>query len=208
MKDAFLFVVLSLFCVVVSAALNAGDPSIIPQPKQVSPQPQCVRVLVKDKSKEQPRSQGTGAYIGPDIVITCNHVVKDRASNRVEVLFPDWQLIQGTVVRTDEKLDAAIIQLNQRPIGVEALFVNSKLTASQRLSVQGYSYGPYRQRWGTLNETKYGSWRSLNVPSYNGDSGGPVIDENGRYCGTLWGSADGETFFTPASELTKLIIGE
>lgn len=172
------------------------------------PKSQCVRVLVKDKKIEgnDSRSGGTGAFIGPQLIVTAEHVIKDRINDRVEILFPDWQLVEGEVILTDADLDVAVVEMDHNPRGINPLALG-KLSPGVRLSVQGYGYGPYRQDWGVLSGVKLGKWRKVTGASArSGDSGGPVLDAEGRYCGTLWGSVDGETYFTPVEVVTKLIL--
>jgi S1-C subfamily serine protease len=162
---------------------------------QDRPLPQCVRVLVEDKNG---RSSGSGAYVeslrlAECLVVTCYHNIKDRKTDDVEILFPNWQLISGSVVKVDRRLDVAIIQLAQTPT-CKPLPVSTDLTA--KLTIHGYGYGPYKQQTGSLGTA--GKWRKvIGAAARSGDSGGPVINERGEFVGVLWGSVDGETYFTP-----------
>ena len=173
-------------------------------PTRVAPQPQCVKVLVEDRDG---RSGGTGSLIGPRLVVTCNHVVKDmkKGNKRVEILFPDWQLIDATLVKVDSKADLALIVLDKAPLGITPLYM-VPLRPGQPLAVQGYGYGPYKQSWGVLNGSGWGKyWRMVEgATARSGDSGGPVLDEAGDFVGTLWGSAANDgTYFTPSAYIIK-----
>lgn len=192
-------VVLITMLIILTAKTVLGS-----EPCRAAPQPQCVRVIVKDKDT---RSKGSGAYIAPRIIVTAWHVVKDRKSDDVEVLFPDWQLVAGKVVNTDSRLDVAIIRLNESPKGVKPLELSPGLKDGEPMSIQGYGYAPYKQSWGVLSSVRYGSWRKVvGADARSGDSGGPIIDSMGRYCGTLWGSVDGETYFTPSQTIEKMFV--
>ena len=83
----------------------------------------------------------------------------------------------------------------------------SDLIKGQTLSLQGYGSGIWKQEWGILSELEYrGGWRKITgANARSGDSGGPIIDTLGRYAGTLWGSREGETYFTPASTVAELV---
>jgi hypothetical protein len=159
-------------------------------------------VLVADK--DGGNSAGSGAFIRDRIVVTCNHVVRDREQDIVKVYFPGQGLFLGTVIGTDSVMDLAFIELLETP-RCKPLVVQVDLTDD--LTVQGYGSGVYKQRWGTLSNARTAKgWRKVaNAQARNGDSGGPVLDERGDYVGTLWGSVDGETYFTPAQKVLEVL---
>lgn len=178
------------------------------QPTRVVPQDQCVRITVNDS--DGGNSLGSGALIARQVVATCNHVVKDRATNTVTVNFPGWGDITGYVLGVDQDLDIALIVLAEKPKCKP--FDSNVILRDGPLSVQGYGSGEYRQAWGVLSHVtvtdKAGGaeWRRVDdTLARSGDSGGPVLDENGHFVGTLWGSVDGNTYFTPAEEVLKLL---
>jgi len=198
MKRLAIATVLIITALIIGSQLKAQE-----QPRRASPQPQTVRIYVEDKGG---RSAGSGGLIAQKLVVTCNHVVKDRKSERVTIQFPDWQLVEGTVVKIDSEYDLALILLDKPPQGVLPFNV-APLKPKQPLSIQGYAYGPYKQSWGILNDSTWGvGWRMVEGPvARSGDSGGPVINEEGAFVGTLWGSAaDDGTYFTPADIILKL----
>jgi S1-C subfamily serine protease len=167
-----------------------------------TPQEQCVRVIVADKGNMI--SKGSGAFIRDRIIVTSNHVVADRKQDTVQVYFPGQGLFLGTVIGTDSVMDLAFIKLLDTP-RCEPFTVQVNLTPD--LTVQGYGEGVYRQRWGTLSNTRtFKGWRKVvNAQARSGDSGGPVLDGCGDYVGTLWGSVDGETYFTPAQKVLEVL---
>jgi hypothetical protein len=201
MPDSMKFA-LALLLAFLLASFAFGD-----RPVRVVPQPQCIRVFVKDKSEEI--SAGSGALIAPDLIATCNHVVKDRVGY-VEVMFPSWEVIPGKVWKTDKNLDVALIKLAW---DARCQPFNLNLEVPSELSIQGYGYGTYRQKWGEVSNKIYapgkdqkGIWREiLVVAARSGDSGGPVLDAEGRYCGTLWGAGGDGTMFTPLKHIFPMI---
>lgn len=176
-------------------------------PALAAPPDGCVRIYVVDKDG---CSAGSGGFIGPKLIVTAEHVVKDRKSEDVEVLFPSWELVAGRVAHTDKTLDLAFIVLNDHPKTAEP-FVLGSLT--DELSVNGYGYGPYKQSWGKLSDTRWGGdsykWNSVEGASArSGDSGGPILNADEAYVGTLWGSVDGNTYFTPVAKVVEIALKE
>lgn len=204
MKRTVIAAVLIIAALILGSQLKAEE---LNQPHRAAPQPQCVRVLVKDKDT---RSEGTGALIGPKLIVTAYHVVKERESDAVEILFPDWVLIEGQVIIEDRGYDVALISLVKEHTWIKP-FEMGQLKPGMPLSVQGYGYGPYKQSWGVLSDKRYGakSWKWCLVKgalARQGDSGGPVIDAYGHYVGTLWGSGDAYkgTMFTPVGAIQRI----
>jgi S1-C subfamily serine protease len=61
--------------------------------------------------------------------------------------------------------------------------------------------------WGEFDKNRKGTWKKvINAPARSGDSGGPVLNERGEFVGTLWGAADGDTYYTPVEEIEKLLL--
>jgi S1-C subfamily serine protease len=190
--------------VLIIAALIIGSQLKAQEPTPAIPPSQVVRVLVEDRDG---RSAGTGALIAADLVITANHVVKDRKrTNECEILFPSWELIPGKVIGVDSKKDLALIRLSRkascRPLG----YMRSAPTPGDRLLVCGYGYAPFKAAWGKADSKKWGTWRQvLGARARSGDSGGPILDENGNYVGTLWGSDKDGTMYTPLPEVLRFM---
>jgi S1-C subfamily serine protease len=216
-KHVALFILI-FWVVAVFATYGFGQdypehPAVTP----VTPPPQCVSVLVQDKATSDGpgRSGGSGALIGLRLIVTAHHVVKDRASDRVEILFPSWRLIAGKVVGVDKKRDLAFITLNEdADVSPFTVSDESLWETGDKFSVMGYGYRPFKWQNGTLHKAKYSPSATGNMyyrvisgaEARSGDSGGPVLDEKGRYAGTLWGaSRDGATFFSPINEVIKSI---
>lgn len=167
------------------------------------PNPQCVRVYVEDRGPTN--SAGSGTYITPLLIATCNHVVSDRKEDRCEVVFPNQERIQASVIKTSKSPDVAILKLDRAPKGVKPI-ASASLVEGQALEIQGYGKGDWKSQSGTLSDTKYGDGvREVSgARARSGDSGGPVLDKQGSYIGTLWGSNKAGTYFTPAKLVFKI----
>jgi len=189
--------------VLIIAALIIGSQLKAQEPTPAIPPIQCVRVLVEDRDG---RSGGTGALVASDLVVTANHVVKDRKrNNECEILFPNWELVPGRVIGVDTKLDLALIRMN-RSVSYRPYGFAKPAKVGTPLLVMGYGYGPFRADWGQLGTKTWGPWlQVVQARARSGDSGGPVVDALGRFHGTLWGSDKKGTMFTPADTVLKFM---
>jgi hypothetical protein len=172
-----------------------------PQPLQ-----QCVKIHTEDKGGMS--SRGTGTYVGLRLVASCAHNVRDRLSDdSVEIEFPSGESLAGKVLYFDETYDLSLIELSGTP-HCKPLYMTPELTEGEPLSIQGYASG-YRKVWGTLSEKRYGKtgqWRTIDgAASLQGESGGPVSNKHGEFCGVLWGSDGGQTYFTPGRVVIEKI---
>lgn len=165
----------------------------------VAPPSAVVRIYAEDA---ETRSSGSGTLIGPDLVITCNHVVKDRSGSTVEVHFPNWDVVVGEVIKSDKDYDLALIKLKQprseKPPALGALKRNDKVT------IHGYAYGPYLSQEGEYYiDDKTGKWGLIRgAQARQGDSGGTVM-RGSEFVGVLWGARPNETWFTPIDNILK-----
>jgi S1-C subfamily serine protease len=164
------------------AALCIAQQLKAQEPCPLVPPAACVKVLVKDKGGEGDRSGGTGALIGPRLVVTCNHVVKDRQGDKVEILFPNWRLVQARVIAVDKKIDLCLIEMDEDHGTPFSLSVRAQWSTGDQFTVMGYGYGPFKAAQGPLNGSGWGDyWKMVeDATARSGDSGGPVIDSEGR----------------------------
>ena len=151
-------------------------------------QPAIVRVWMSDGSG------GSGILIakggGQGLCLTNAHVVRDsNGTGRVQ--FPIHGSFRCRVVSSDRRNDLAALLINE-PSGVEPVEIrDSAPSRGEVLTAAGYgpggmqfraSRGVYRQDHGP------GEWFSIATGVRSGDSGGPILDAQGRLCGILWGS--------------------
>jgi S1-C subfamily serine protease len=132
---------------------------------------------------EHAKGHGTGAIIGPNAVLTADHVV---GTQPLTVTFFDGRVAQGRVRWRDPILDVALVEVPV-PDGYEAskLYCGD-LEPGQHLVLIGH---PTQSRWvavgGYLPESGAfeGNLVSLGFPIGLGTSGGPVFDTGGRIVG-------------------------
>lgn len=206
MRNIHTLLALALSLALTSLFALPAFPQKIEQPRRVSPQPQCVEIWTVDRTGS---SGGSGTFISSLMVVTANHVVADRKTNETSVHFPNGEVIAGIVAGVDKRRDFAIVKLARNPQGVKPIECTTILTVGSPLSSNGYGSKEqkYRQSWGVLTSAQFlsGCRKVRGAHSRSGDSGGPVIDEHGRFVGPLWGCIDNETYFVPYAIVLKFI---
>jgi len=179
-------------------ATLAGMP--FPQPSiGEAPPAHIVRVFVLEKGA---RSAGSGSLVAPDLILTCNHVVKDREKDVVEVMFGNWDVVTGKVLKVDTTYDLALIKLDAPRAEAPATITSA--TMGDDVTINGFGYGPYLAQKGIYKERdKDNKWGIVKgAQARSGDSGGPVMHD-GKVVGVLWGASEGWTWFTAGDELLK-----
>lgn len=132
---------------------------------------------------EHAKGHGTGAIVGPNAVLTADHVV---GTEPLSVTFFDGRVAEARVRWRDPLLDVALVEVAV-PDGYAAskLFCGN-LKSGQHLVLVGH---PTQSRWvavgGYLPATGAfeGDLVSLGFPIGLGTSGGPVFDADGRIVG-------------------------
>jgi S1-C subfamily serine protease len=173
------------------------------------PFPQCVQIHAKDTGPYW--SHGTGAYIAPLLIVTCQHNVRDARRDGVTVEFPDGEVIKATILKEYPRQDVCFLTLASEPECQPMSIATDPLTVGEPLAIMGYVSGKYRRVWGTLIEKRYGTaaanWAVVGgAEARQGESGGPVINANGSYAGTLWGAPNGETCFTEVDWIVGKVL--
>jgi hypothetical protein len=125
---------------------------------------------------------GSGVLVAPDLILTCNHVVNDRLNSKIEVLFPNWDVVIGDVIKVNGKHDVALIKLKEPRKGYIQLGPTPRF--KDTLTIRGFGYGPYLRQTGT----------------YSG-----VEDRNGKLVGIMWGATDGYTWFVRIDKIIKVL---
>lgn len=162
-----------------------------------------VRIYCQDAAHS--RSIGSGVLIrwGHRIVVlTARHVVQDAKQIIIEL--PTKRIHRARVLKADPVWDCAVLELIDKPVGVEPVDVEFGQTAMQQPGnrLESCGYGPdgklacnsglflgYRRS----TEAKNGpdDWMELSGHARSGDSGGPIFNAQGHVVGVLWGT-DGE----------------
>jgi len=152
---------------------------------------------------------GTGSLIREDIVLSCNHNVRDRTPGSISVVFKDGTVRKAEVIRTNSKHDLSMLKID--PVDFEIVvpgLVNPEV--GDTATVCGFpKAGPYAEVSGTITNTiKQPKGFSVDDEVIQGMSGGPVLDGCGRQVGVVWGSTDEEAYFTGLQTILDFLTNE
>jgi len=199
--------VLSPFSATPLVEVAPPDPAL-----QASPVVQQLRsgvLKVRGRASECGRAlEGTGFVVAPDRVMTNAHVV--AGTDDVGVERPDGRLRPATVVFYDPDTDVAVLAVPG--LGAEPLrFAPDDATSGESAIVLGYPLdGPYqaaearvRDRVQLRGPDIYDSHTvqrdvyTVRAMVRSGNSGGPLVDPDGRVLGVVFGAAvdDADTGF-------------
>ena len=169
-----------------------------PSVKFRDPRPAVVRVAADEGDGI---SYGTGTLVGCNdqhgVVLTNWHVVRD-ATGEISVKFANGSSAKAEVLKTDSTWDLAALLIS-RP-EVEPVEVATDIPQNgDTLTIAGYGKGKYREATGSV--VQYVSPGGdhpfeiveVGVGARQGDSGGPILNEDGKVAGVLFGSANGCT---------------
>jgi S1-C subfamily serine protease len=148
--------------------------------------------LTTNSSESAPKSSGSGAIVSTQgLVLTAAHVV--AGANRVQV-YTVLGMRDAKVLRVDEANDIAILQIADGsypalPIAPPRLVRLGQVVATigfPNMEVQGFSPKVTRGEISSLNGIGDDprSWQ-ISVPVQPGNTGGPLLDENGNLVGII-----------------------
>lgn len=156
-----------------------------PNPK---PQPD------KKQKKSGTMSFGTGFFVTPSIVATCNHVIADTA--KIEVIYKKDTRLSATVIGRDEATDVALLRVTGLEDVVKPLPLGNSFTL--REGEQIYAVGfPLPTLMGTNAKISEGIVSStsgfrddnrmfqISAPVQPGNSGGPVLSTRAEVVGIV-----------------------
>lgn len=162
------------------------------------PHPAVVRVVAQERNAE---SHGSGTLIDVredcGLVVTNWHVVRD-AVGKIEVRFPGGFVSPARVRKADKVWDLAALVIWRPP--VEPVRISRQPPRrGEPLTIAGYGPGTYRAVAGRC--TQYVApgvnyppeMVELSAEARQGDSGGPIFNDQGELAGVLFGAARGTT---------------
>ena len=167
-------------------------------PNDVQPHPAVARIIVPEDGAI---AYGSGSLVAVrdqhGLVVTNWHVVRD-AAGLVEVVFPDGFRSHARPIKVDQDWDLAALVIwrpNVEPVKIAA----QPPRQGDILTIHGYGRGKYRIATGRC--TNYYSPQpnfphemlELDVEARQGDSGGPIFNQQGELAGVLFGAGQGTT---------------
>jgi hypothetical protein len=162
------------------------------------PLPSVARIIVPERGGT---SYGSGSLVFVEreyaVVVTNWHVVSDRVGE-VSVQFPDGFQSAGKVLKVDKDWDLAAIGI-WRPRVEPMRFSQRAPTIGEPLAIGGYGSGQWRLAPGRCTQfVSPGSsfppeMVEVSVEARQGDSGGPILNQQGEIAGVLFGAGRGST---------------
>jgi S1-C subfamily serine protease len=164
----------------------------------------AIQVLtVEGKAAALLATDGTCFAVGPDgTLLTAAHVIED--ARRITVAFPGRQEEPAEVVRSDADVDLALLRIHRATPDYLVIPKESPAHMGDRVFTVGY---PAATLLGASPKFAEGSVSSLvgggendsliqiTVPVQPGNSGGPVVDEEGQLVGIVSATAEDESFY-------------
>jgi S1-C subfamily serine protease len=141
---------------------------------------------------------GTFAIIGENEVLTNYHVVADylhaqemEQSISLRLRFADGSSRAATVVKGNHAVDLALLTFRGKlPSGVHTIGLADEFNP-EVLTMGGYPHGEVKE-YAEDTTSKYfpvgDNFFRFPVVAIQGQSGSPIVDQNGKLCGLLWGS--------------------
>lgn len=164
------------------------------------PHPAVVRIVAQDRDGMSLGS-GTLVYVTDKhgLVLTNWHVVRD-AVGPVDVIFPDGFRSAGTVIKVDNTWDLAAVGIWRPNVEPVPLAMSAPL-AGEPLTIAGYGSGNYRAATGRRSSHLVSPGANqptelleiVGAEARQGDSGGPIFNQQGQMAGVLFGAASGQT---------------
>ena len=162
------------------------------------PHPAVVRIIVDDGNGT---SYGSGTLIARSekvsMVITNWHVIRD-AKGEITVAFPDGFRSSARIAKMDRNWDLAALVIWSPQVEPVAIAQQAPRPGDP-LTIAGYGSGQYQMSSGLC--TQYVA-PGLNFPyemveisaeARQGDSGGPIFNQQGELAGVLFGAGRGTT---------------
>lgn len=178
-------------------ALDALEAAIRRVAADATPKTVCVRIRLADGHE----GFGSGAVVSPDgLVLTCAHVTEPAKGGTLTAVFPDGAEATLTVVASNAKNDYALCRLTTgRKDLPHFTFAPAEPRLGDWVVGLGHPGGPYADHRPTVAAGKvtaldrrlpilmegkaYVGAIQTDAPLFGGNSGGPLVDLEGRLVG-------------------------
>ncbi|MFM7034690.1 MAG: serine protease [Planctomycetia bacterium] len=175
-----------------------------------TPHPSVARIVAPDDGGV---SLGSGVLVDINgtqgLVLTNWHVIRDTKS-AVLVQFPEGFQSAGTVIRQDEVWDLAALVI-WKPRATPISLAEHPPQIGEPLTIAGFGRGAYRAETGACTEylspgTGYAKdLVELAATARQGDSGGPILNADGKLAGVLFGQNSGRTIGSCSTQVRAFL---
>jgi serine protease Do len=171
--------------------LEAGAPAGARKPASIAPRELVQRALRSTASMRCRDSVGSGVFVAPDLVLTNAHVLCP-AGEAIQVGLSDERTFSGDVARRDDALDLALVKVAVAGASVTPLPLGDvgDVAVGDNVTIVGSPVGlDFSVQEGTLSSLQRSSngvaYLQLDAKVSPGNSGGPVVDAQGRVVGIV-----------------------
>ncbi|WP_164669634.1 S1C family serine protease [Virgibacillus doumboii] len=147
---------------------------------------------------EAGNTKGTGFAISSDgTIITNHHVVEGEKS--VTVAFPDNELFSGEVVETYPSVDLAVLDVEGQNLSHLELADKTEFDENEPIYFIGnpLRFNGIANKGTVIDYIQLSDWEKpvimLEAPVYRGNSGSPVINQEGKVIGVVFATLDHDT---------------
>ncbi|TET37575.1 MAG: PDZ domain-containing protein [Planctomycetota bacterium] len=194
---------LALFFILSPAALSGGpvdikslEKKLVELAAECTPKTVCIRNIMKDMGGRG--AYGSGAVISPDgYILTCSHVVVN--TERLDVFFPDGRTLPASLIGECVKNDYALLKVDAKNLEYYELGDSDSLSLGDWVCALGHPGGPNVDLQPAFSAGRvtgldkaltlqlwvrvYAHAVQTDVPIFAGNSGGPLVDLDGRLLG-------------------------
>jgi S1-C subfamily serine protease len=138
-----------------------------------------------------PLTYASGFFIAQNTIITNYHVVSREGSTGIRIRMSDNKMCSGTAAYRNKGVDLAIIKTN---CSAEPLEIAEYAVLGQDVFVLGSAKVDFAVNAGIIAKLEDKQHIVANVFATHGNSGGAMIDSEGKVIGVVRGSEDAEYF--------------
>lgn len=144
-------------------------------------------------------SKGTGFSISNDgTIITNNHVVEGNET--VTVNFPEDGMFQANVVHTYPSVDLAVLKIEGKDLPYLQLAEQTTFEEDEHIYFIGnpLSFSGIANEGKIIDFIQLSDWDTpvvmIEAPVYRGNSGSPILNEEGQVIGVIFATLDHDTY--------------
>lgn len=162
-------------------------------PIETLERPYTGKVITRSESFE---SRGTFVILSDHYVLTNYHVTRDFTVEKnmgkkatLTLVFSDKSKCEATIAKTDPNADLALLRF-EKPLSdsLHRIAIAETMTTG-RVTLGGYEKGIFYEECSAESVEELSDiWFRFEAKCIQGQSGSPVIDEDGKLCGLIWGS--------------------
>ena len=81
---------------------------------------------------------GTGFFVAPGLILTCNHVIKDAGNSSIEVCWQNQKNFEAAIERSLPEFDLALLRFSPPVVDLPCVYLNESVESRDSLYTYGY----------------------------------------------------------------------